>query len=390
LSDSTRHILLVTHFYAEHRGGIEIVARNLGEAMVEGGIGEITWCASDVNLPEGPFPEGLACVPMRTLNVVEDKLHVPYPLWGPGSLWKLWRASGNADVVHLHDFFYMGNVSAFVFAKLRGKPVVITQHIGFVPYQSALLRLILGTVNATLGKVLLSGADQVVYISETVLDYFQGRIRYRRPARFIPNGVDTEMYTPGSDEERSAVRKDFGIPQDSPMFLFVGRFVEKKGLHILEELVKRVPEATWCFAGWGPMDPEDWNADNVRVIKGRSGAELAEVYRAADLLVLPSVGEGFPLVIQEAMACGTPAFVSTTTAGAQAEARDLMIHEEVSEDGDTAGTVDAWAARLSTLIAEPDTLRSMRSDVSDFAHAQWSWRGNAERYGELFAELLDT
>lgn len=364
------------------------MARNLGEAMVEGGIGEIVWCASDVNLPEGPFPDGLTCVPMRTLNVVEDKLHVPYPLWGPGSLWKLWRASRSADVVHLHDFFYMGNVLAFLFAKLRGKPVIITQHIGFVPYQNPVLRLILGTVNATLGKVLLSWANQVVYISETVLDYFQGRITYRRPALFIPNGVDTEMYTPGTEDERSSVLKELNLPQDKPVFLFVGRFVEKKGLHILEQLVKRVPDVTWCFAGWGPMDPEGWGADNVRIIKGRSGAALAEVYRAADLLVLPSVGEGFPLVIQEAMACGTPAFVSTTTAGAQAEARDLMIHEAVSEDGDTEGTVAAWADRLTELIEDPAALQDMRPKVSEFAHAHWSWRGNAERYGELFEELL--
>ena len=63
----------------------------------------------------------------------------------------------------------------------------------------------------------------------------------------------------------------------------------------------------------------------MSVHRNLSQAELPPLYQAADLLVLPSVGEGFPLVVQEAMACGTPALVGDETAAGCPEAGAVSI-----------------------------------------------------------------
>ena len=107
-----------------------------------------------------------------------------------------------------------------------------------------------------------------------------------------------------------------GLPVDRPVALFVGRFVEKKGLHLIERLARRRPDLTFALAGWGPIDPTGWRLPNVHVLSDLQGETLVPLYQSSDVFVLPSVGEGWPLVLQEALACGLPVICGQETAAA--------------------------------------------------------------------------
>src|SRR5208337_3068589 len=131
------------------------------------------------------------------------------------------------------------------------------------------------------------------------------------------NGVDTGLYrTLGAAETKAGLRREYDLPESGPVILFVGRFVEKKGISAMKRMAELRPDWTWAFAGWGPLDPSSWNAANVRVFSELRGPSMAALYRACDLFVLPSTGEGFPLVVQEALASGLPVVCGTDTLGA--------------------------------------------------------------------------
>jgi glycosyltransferase involved in cell wall biosynthesis len=365
-------VALVTPYFPAHAGGVEIVAYELAKRLAAAGEAEITWHASDCDPPPAAAP-GLRYLPARSSNLAERRAGFPYPLWSPRALAVLGRSVRDADVVHLHDCLYMPSVFAALAATRHARPLLVTQHIGMVPYRNPALRGLLALANRSVGRWLLGRASHVAFVSETVRRYFEGLVRFRSAPQVVANGVDTALFSPA---ERP--------PSAAPVLLFVGRFVEKKGLGVLQRLAGALPQVRWRFAGRGPLDPARWRLPNVEVLRGLGREELAAQYRSADLLVLPSVGEGFPLVVQEAMACGTPALVSEDTAAGYPGAAALLFSEPVG----ARDTAARWAQRIEGLLASPQHLRALRPRVAAFAREHWSWERCAERYAALLASCV--
>jgi glycosyltransferase involved in cell wall biosynthesis len=199
----------------------------------------------------------------------------------------------------------------------------------------------------------------------------------------IFNGVDTEVFRPAADGERAAARERFGFAPEERVALFVGRFVEKKGVALLGKTAARRTDISFAFAGWGLIDPAAWGLANVRVFSDLAGASLAELYRAADVFVLPSQGEGFPLVVQEALACGLPVVCGEESTGADADAAPFLVGVDVT------GTEEDVASRISVAIdrALGDDKREPSSRAS-FARSRYSWSAAADRYAALLDGLI--
>jgi glycosyltransferase involved in cell wall biosynthesis len=374
-------VVLVTHYYPAHGGGVEVVAGHIARRLAEEGDLEIAWHASDCD--PAPAQDGvhLRCVPAATWNGIEARLGLPYPVWSWASLRRLVREVRDADLVHLHDCLYLGNIVAFIAARMSRRPVVVTQHIGHVPFSNPALRILLSMANRLLGNLVLGGACRVVFIAQTVRAYFAGFVRFRAAPLAIANGVDCALFRPAQPEARAALRSRLGAGENQPVLLFVGRFVEKKGLALIRQLTGLLPEALWLFAGAGPLDPAHWSASNVRVLGRLAQAELVPLYQAADLLVLPSFGEGFPLVVQEAMACGTPALVDPSTARAWPKAADVLPAEAI-EGADAA---QRWAACIRMLVTA-SSHPQRRAAVARFAVENWSWDASATRHAQAMRE----
>lgn len=132
------------------------------------------------------------------------------------------------------------------------------------------------------------------------------------------NGVDSQLFAPGS---RSAARVRLSLDAASPLLLYVGNLKRSKGcvdlLEAFPALLAAQPAARLVYAGAGACRDELLEraqalqcAERVHLIGATAHAQLADWFRAADLLCLPSHNEGVPNVVLEAMACGTPVVAS--------------------------------------------------------------------------------
>lgn len=377
-------ILMVSHYYDSHLGGVEVIAAKLFQGLADEGC-EIVWAAADATAPPAATCTGQTHA-IRTWNGIEAAIELPVPIATPRALWKLRREIAQADVVLLHDCLYLSNLTAFVFARRRGIPVICVQHIGLVPYKSVVLRALMRFANRIITRPMLRRAEQVVFYSDITKAYFN-KIRYRRPPRLVLNGVDTDLFHPVPDKgARAALRKRFSLPESVPVALFAGRFTEKKGLGVLRHMAMSAPEIVWAFAGCGQMEPSIWGLSNVQVFHGLSQASLAELYRASDALVLPSVGEGFPLVIQEALASGLPIVCGTETATADEELKVFVRGVEINQRDDQQ-TAHAFLAALRDQLAELNPERAALAR-HEFAVSRYSWERTLQSYRQILLDLV--
>lgn len=366
-------ILTVTHYQLPHWGGIELTAAALHARYPRLGH-ESVWLSSD--LPPAAPIAGQVRVPASDLPF--RATGVAYPLWGPGASSTMRRWVEWCDVVNPHDCLYPGTLLALHWARRLRKPLVLTQHAGPWPfYRSRVLRGVQLGAYHSLGLAVHRRVRQAVFISRAVQEWFAARVAYPRRPCFIANGVDATLFAFGADDARRAARERLGLPADRRIALYVGRFLFMKGLPVLEQVARSMPDVLFVFIGAGPIDPAAWNLDNVRVVPMVPQAALREWYWAGDVLVLPSTGEGFPLTVAEAMVCGCPAIVSPETYAAWADGREHFL---VAAPRPTADAVRALLAGPTPLL-DP----TARAGIAAYAAAHWNWDRAAAAYAELFA-----
>ena len=157
----------------------------------------------------------------------------------------------------------------------------------------------------------LGSAKRIVAVSEQLA----GEVREIAPGadvRVVRNGVDPSAFSAGSREE---AREKLGFPRDQPFVLFVGRMEPVKGADLLPEIAGRVKHPVgWVLIGRGseaggivsrmPDRFTHWIPDVPHV-------RIGDYYRAADLVLIPSRGEGIPNSLLEALASDRPVVASS-------------------------------------------------------------------------------
>ena len=366
------HILSVSNFYDTHGGGLERVAAQLNREFAAVGH-QVAWAASDADgLPESPA----TLIGLRCANPTEKLTGLPMPIPGFRSIMRLRRAIRDADAVVIHDALYMTSMLAMFFAKTAKKPAILVQHIGVIPFSSALLNSLLRLANFLITRPMMTAATKLAFISATVRDDLLGALPRRR-SLLVFNGIDQSVFHAHQQLARRESRLMWNLPADTPLAVFVGRFVEKKGLRVLRLVAEQRPAVHFALLGQGPIDPGEWGLTNVHVLGQQPQSSIADLYRAADMLLLPSVGEGYPLVVQEAMACGLPVICGNGSAKADPAARRWLSGVDI-DLADPHRSAASCAAAIDALAASPvDTAAMAR-----YAAENYDWR-------RMAAALLD-
>ena len=279
------------------------------------------------------------------------------------------------DVLDAH-YFYPDGVAAVMLGRRLGKPVVITARgtdVYLIPDYRLPGRWIRWAAKRAAGIVAVSEALRARLIA---LGIEASRIEVLR------NGVDLELFAPG---DRAAARQAVGLDVDGTVVLSVGQLIPRKGHDLAMRAVARLPEATLVIVGEGPkadglrrLARRLGSAERIRFLGAIPQERLATIYNAADVLVLASTREGYPNVLLEALACGTPV-VATAVGGVPEVVRDSVAGRLVEER-----SPEALAGAIRDLLADPPARAATRAYAERFG-----WGPTTAGQLRLFKSVLD-
>ena len=287
---------------------------------------------------------------------------------------------GSFDVVHAHD--WLASNAAVWIKEGRGRRAVLTMH---------------STEYGRNGNRFLGGqavrvqeherhgtycADRVITVSNQLKA--ETRWLYQLPdwkVRTIYNGVSTPQFDYAVDA--GEVKRRYAMGPLDPMILFVGRMVVQKGPDILvrtvPSILRHYPHAKFVFVGDGHMKEDVCRighqlgvAHAMRVLGVVRGRELINLFKACDVVAVPSRNEPFGIVILEGWSAHKP--VVSTKRGGPAE---FVWHEINGLHVDDTPESVAWG--LGTLIADHDRCRWMGRNGRATVDAAFSWDSIAEQ-----------
>jgi glycosyltransferase involved in cell wall biosynthesis len=285
------------------------------------------------------------------------------------------------DLANAHFIVPTGPI-AFALRRLRGLPYVLTARGSDVPGHNPNRFRFDHQLIRPVWRSLVNDADAVVAVSR----HLASRIEANAPGirvRAIPNGCSP--LGPTDESVRSA---EPGGRNGRMKVLMVTRLHEFKGVQYMLEAASRVSlDLEVNIVGDGPYRPT-LEAQAARIGKpvrfwgwlDRNTPEMWRLFRESSVFVFPSEREGSPAVVQEAMSAGL-AVVAADSAGTPEVVGDAGI---LVSPKDPAGIADA----LVRLANDPELVRDLAERARERVRTEFDWRMLAQRYVDLYAEVL--
>jgi L-malate glycosyltransferase len=214
------------------------------------------------------------------------------------------------DLLHIH-LPYTGILGRVASRMAPVKAVVYTEHNLWERYH-----WLTGAAN----RFTFGYNDAVIAVSDEVENSIRSRYRVNGKPKLctIPNGVDVDQLALDARDSQG-VKPEFGIPQDNRLVVHVANFTPKKRhedlIRAARMVVDRDPQTSFLLVGQGPLEADiraQARAQNLQdnVVFAGFRTDAPRIIAAADVFVLPSLYEGLPIAMLEAMALGRPVVAS--------------------------------------------------------------------------------
>jgi glycosyltransferase involved in cell wall biosynthesis len=381
---------MVTGAYHPETSGASLQCRALVKALQDRARFAVLTTATNPALPLDDQVDGVA--------VARVPVDVRSPASKAAASIRLARAflrlAPGIDIVHLHGFSQKSIVLTAL-ARWSGKKVIVK--LTSVGHDDPM------TMKRRGGAMLraYAAADRFVGVSPRFGELYADAALPGDRLRLLPNGVDLQRFRPALPDERIGLRRCLGLPLDLRLLLFVGFFSHDKAPTLLFDawldVVEGLPPTGLVFVGQtgaGNAEVDPSIADEMRATLKRKGLasrvtfversdQIERYYDACDVFVLPSLREGLPNVVLEAMASGLPTVVSRLPG-----VTDWLIADGRSGRLVPPGDRSALAEALREAICQPERAAGWGRSARTAVEERFGIDRVADQYLDLYRELI--
>jgi len=306
--------------------------------------------------------------------------HIPeYRLAGYHPYWTLLPFALPAVVSTISARLIHTTPDYAIFFYRPSKPMVLTFHNYVLDqwmqrHSSWVQKLHYATNLRLLTHMAVKKAHTLTAVSRYTARLVQEDLKISKRIRVIYNGVDVNRFTPARYPPR--VTKQIRV-------FFCGNLTRRKGVHWLPAIAQRLQKHIQIYYTQGLRPGFDFPAGaGLRSIGVVPFEDMPDRYRQMDILLMPTVREGFGLAVAEAMACGLPVVASNCSA-----------IPELLDDGKggflcPVGDVNAFAEKINLLADSPQLRREMGAYNRSKVEKQFTLERMVEGYQNLFEEIL--
>lgn len=383
-------ICVVTHYCKPHVGGIETISFEEAKRLARLGHQVTLLSSRTASEPPEECLEGVRIRRVNALNLLEQRLGIPYPLVGLSFCQALTEELSAAHVCIVHGFAFLSSLLTAWICRRKSISYIVIQHNTFVRYPNPLLNMVQRLNDLIVGRYTLSHAAYVFAVSEQTRQYTAGLVR--RKIEILPNAVDRTRFFPARPV--TAIRRKLGLPENKIIALTVRRLFFKNGLTTLLETARLLRQDTrlhFVIVGAGPERRtlerylRRYSLANCSMVGFVPDQTLPQYYQAADMFIFPShTGEGSGLVILEAYASGLP--VISTSGGGQTE---------IVCDGDTGFVIapkspEQLAEKIWYWLKNSDVLFQMHASASRYIERNQGWSAHISRLERTCFQVCET
>lgn len=378
---------MISFYFHPNYSGSAIQALNLSRQLVDFGVRPMIVSA---NLSDSPAQDSVDGIPLYRLPTARQR-DLQVPTFSAALLRFLVEHRHEYDVIHAHGV--LQHVVASLAGRWLGKPTILKVAMA----DSCLAFHRHGRLRGRVNRALVRRFDTYIATTTAIVDEISERGLDSSRVRLIPNGVDTQIFTPLPLDARRALRRSLGLP-DAPLVTYVGILDSRKNvdgiLRIWQTVCAQHPTAHLALVGPRPPDSDPFFAQLISFVNSAGLGErvtftgfknpVVPYVQAADAFLFPSRREGMANSVLEAMSCGVPALVS-----------DAAGVASVIRDGDNgyARNVDdehGFAAALLELLNDTRRGEELGAAARHTIVAGYSLSATASRYRDLYAELSYT